>query len=317
MSAEQTSTREQIAHDLPIYHRTLTDIKQQADVLNKQVQELLEKVRAGDFDMKDGITLLHVKNLSMMQYNANAVRIVGQKVAGESLQEGDAVWRSVEQRVVLEKIVPLEKKIRYQIDKIIAEGGADKANKLSHTGGVDDGFSDGDSDEENSDGDEDDEGGDVDDVAVGAADSMYRAPRLAAEKYDENMTGGKQARLKRQHDRAVANSSVIRDLLQGTTDEPEEISNGNSERMKHVRVEQETVAYEEVNYTRVQASKKTKHAKLQAHRTSGLNEITHFGGSFLYSNKKDGVEGPKVAGQKRRKSGGRGRKGGAKKKQKK
>ena len=52
-------------------------------------------------------------------YLINLVQLMSVKVSGQSIKDSPYIDSLIELRVVLEKIRPLEKKLRYQIDKLL------------------------------------------------------------------------------------------------------------------------------------------------------------------------------------------------------
>ena len=68
---------------------------------------------------EEGIGLLHLKNLQMSEYLSNLVYLALRKSHGKSISGEPAIDRIVEQRTVLEKIRPMEKKLKVGIVKSI------------------------------------------------------------------------------------------------------------------------------------------------------------------------------------------------------
>jgi len=67
----------------------------------------------------NGVSLLDVKNIGLLQYITNLAFLIHIKLDGKPLSEHSVVMNLVELRVVLEKIKPIEQKLKYQIDKLI------------------------------------------------------------------------------------------------------------------------------------------------------------------------------------------------------
>merc|ERR1712012_451178 len=110
---------ENIARDLPKFQNYLTEIKKLADDLNTSLQETLKNVQDEKSSIRNGVSLLDVKYHALLQYVVDLVALINCKVTGENIVQFDFVTRIVENRVVLEKLRPLEKKLQYQIDKIL------------------------------------------------------------------------------------------------------------------------------------------------------------------------------------------------------
>ncbi|KAI0303537.1 hypothetical protein B0F90DRAFT_1667393 [Multifurca ochricompacta] len=109
------------------------------------VRELIQVLRekqqnTSDFDFKDGISLLSLKNELLLSYMQSRVLLHSHRVLGHSLtirspplepfnslergrrgaDAGDLVDSMIETRIVLEKIKLLESKMRYQIEKLVS-----------------------------------------------------------------------------------------------------------------------------------------------------------------------------------------------------
>ena len=68
----------------------------------------------------------------MSQYLADLILVAGHQLNGKSIKESDLVNRLIEERVTLERIRPLEDKLKYKIDKLtkLAQGNIDKNDPL-------------------------------------------------------------------------------------------------------------------------------------------------------------------------------------------
>ncbi|GAA5998061.1 small subunit rRNA maturation protein LCP5 [Rhodotorula paludigena] len=76
-----------------------------------------------DLDYSSGISLLSLKNHVLVSYLQHLVALFSLKLAGRSLTDtdgpADVVAHLVKLRVVLEKIVPLEQRLKYQVEKLV------------------------------------------------------------------------------------------------------------------------------------------------------------------------------------------------------
>ena len=68
----------------------------------------------------------------MAQYLADLISVTGHQLNGKSIEGSTLVNRLIEERVTLERIRPLEEKLKYKIDKLtkIAHGNIDKNDPL-------------------------------------------------------------------------------------------------------------------------------------------------------------------------------------------
>ncbi|KAL8291878.1 hypothetical protein RQP46_002136 [Phenoliferia psychrophenolica] len=252
----------------------------------EKVKTLLADVRAGVSTVKDsvhswrernktsseltyasGISLLSLKNHLLLSYLHHLLAIFSFKLNGQSLASPSSssspsvVDALVRLRVVLEKIGPLEGKLKYQIEKLVrradqaADGGNDEdvandplafrpnpSNLVLDRHGSDDDVSD---------------RGGSDDDAYNARAGIYRPPRVAAMPYTEGAPKGKKAK-------RVLPSHMISDMsagLSGSTPYGEStsglsvtvdpsLSSGTARHLAQVE------AYELENFTRMRMSKK-------------------------------------------------------------
>jgi len=268
-------------------------------------------------DREEGIGLLHLKNLEMVDYMSNCLYLALRKSHGKSIAGDNAIERIVENRTVLEKIRPMEKKLKYQIDKYIrladhADASENdplhfKPNLASLAAG---------SDDEEEDGDADSDGGDK---RTGEGKKYVvpkHVPALCPEdevaRADAEREG--EARAKKQK----LSKAIVEDLKRQYLDTPEEEFNHSDHlKAKQLADMRERTRYEEDNYMRLPAlskKEKHKHRKSMTTVTSVGKELTYFGSNNFFN---EGAGGQTPSGGKKRKQASSGKKGSAKKKFKK
>ncbi|PVG02170.1 hypothetical protein CPB86DRAFT_804857 [Serendipita vermifera] len=160
------------------------------------VKTLLEKRNTEDFDIKDGISLLSLKNQVMISYIHALTLLSSHRVLGHSLLDrtpptqpfqhpqreprgskaGDLVDSLIEGRVILEKEKVLETRMRYQIDKLVRAAAGPTSNRetedpLSFRPNPDNFIQP-----------EDEHGNDGE---ASGADEVYRPPKVAPMPYNE------------------------------------------------------------------------------------------------------------------------------------
>merc|ERR1719309_1598885 len=69
--------------------------------------------------LSHGIDFLDIKNGLLAEYNTNLAYLVMKKTRGELIEGDKAVERLCYLRTLLEKIRPIENKLKYQIDKFV------------------------------------------------------------------------------------------------------------------------------------------------------------------------------------------------------
>lgn len=202
---------------------------------------------------EEGISLLQAKSATLMRYNRNLVRLAQARVKGKTIES--IAEKLVQDWVALEKIRPLERKLRHQIDKLL--------KTASRKGSTNAGDADRhrpdpsalvfDSDADGSAGEED--------------DGVYRPPRIAEVIYD---AGGekKAARERKERERAQARamrSEGVREMLAEVKGLPEEIRDDemggtqkNAAVQRLLREDEKRRKYEEENFTRLNVTRKDK-----------------------------------------------------------
>lgn len=302
--------------DLPLHLGLCRETASEAEKAAVLLQKLREKMSHAQEDEEpptsDGLSFLELKNLLMVDYLSDLTLLLLTKSHGKSITSSESVDRLVTLRTVLEKMRPIERKLKYQIDKAVkiassaddAEGASDplsfKANPANLMSKLGDDNDDDDSE------DEDDEDGSGDGKKkVG----KYMVPKHVPTFYEEDKTTEdleeeKSAKKKK----SLLSKGLIEDLKRQHMDTPEEIHEREGfTRRKQINDMKERQRYEEDHFIRLPVSKKMKHSAKQMSTIGSIgDEVTAFGSSFGGSSSK--------TGGKKRKGGGGFKKGSAKKK---
>lgn len=81
------------------------------------IQDELDKREEGDF--KDGLSFLDMKNDTLLSYMIDLCNIVLLKVRNQSIEGHQSVERTIEYRVILDKIKTIDQRLAYQLNKLI------------------------------------------------------------------------------------------------------------------------------------------------------------------------------------------------------
>jgi len=273
------------------------------------IDSLNKKVGNADFETKDGLSFLELKNHVMLDYMANLTYVMLRKCSGKSINGEKAIERICEDRTVLEKMKPTEKKLRYQIDKAlkIAESGQMSSNDplnfrpnlsaLKNEGSDDD------------DADSDDESGDEATTSKTNKVGKYVPPKNVPA-FDAGDKETLERNEEEQNKKRSLSKSIMEDLRRQHSDMPDEEHSNVHDTMRAQQIAKmkERIQYEEDNFMRLPLTKKDKHKRNQMTTDGRLgDELTYFGESSFND------KGPK-----KRKSGSGGKsKGAARKKFKK
>lgn len=120
--------------DLALFQSTLASITKSAE----SVANLLGE-NANDLpEYSNGISLLSLKNSVLLSYIHNVTLLALCRLEGRSLEHDAQVRKTllerlIRERVILEKIKPLEARLKYQVDKLVKK--AENADRIEAEGG--------------------------------------------------------------------------------------------------------------------------------------------------------------------------------------
>jgi len=287
--------------ELKDFEQLIEEVQNHSSESKSIINTITKKVQDEDFRTKEGLSFLEMKNHVMLDYLSNLTYVMLRKCSGKSINNEKAIERICEDRTVLEKIKPIEKKLKYQIDKalkVCETGELSKDDPLNHRPNLD-AFK-GDSDSNESDEEENDS-----QAAKSNKSGKYVPPKNVPAFVDDAETLEKNEE-ERQKKRSLS-KSILEDLRRQHSDLPdEEHTSVDTMRAKQIAQMKERIRYEEDNYTRLPLTKKDKHKRRQMTTMGTLgDELTYFGENNFFNEPKD----------KKRKSGGRfASKGAARKK---
>ncbi|XP_066484758.1 neuroguidin [Tiliqua scincoides] len=270
--------QERIEADLPAALNLLKSLQEQVVAVTHHVQSLAEKVRAGAYPTEKGLSFLEVKDQLLLHYLQDLSHLVLEKTLGHPVADHPALMRLVETRTVLEKMRPIDQKLKYQVDKLVkaavtgALGENDPLRFKPNPHNLMSKLSDS-------------EEGEDEDAADGTQTSgkktskggirKYVPPRLVPVHYDETATEREKKMLEQAKRRALS-SSVIRELKEQYSDAPEEVREGRyAHSNRQSREDEHRTNYEESMMVRLNVSRKEKARRRQV--GSQLSSLTHFG----------------------------------------
>jgi len=216
-----------------------------------EAKESINKIANKEYNTSKGISLLDIKCHTLMSYLGDLAHVILKKSKFESIKDDASIERLVEQRTVLERIRPLEFKIKYQIDKLVktALSGFVDPNDPDRFRATIDGLADADDNEE-------DEQSDADEAEGRSLkktkDVVYVVPKVTAVPYDgdESRAVKRQKEYERAKKRALQ-SSVMQELREEYADTPVEMQiNTVGLKNKQSKYDYERQKYEEDYFTR-------------------------------------------------------------------
>lgn len=247
--------------DLPQAVNLLKEMNMNVQQVSQLVDNMLIRVKSGEMSTDKGLNFLEMKYQMLLSYLINLTYIVLRKCSGERIESDPSIDRLIEIRTVLEKIRPIDSKLKYQIDKLVKTAvvgsteddpqsyHANPANLVSKL-----------EDSEDDSSDASDEGRDKKEKS--SKSNVYVPPKLAAVHYDDG--GSRLDNEKRNKERSkkqFLNSSVMRELREEYSEAPLEVSSGNHVKHSISKYEQEKTEYEESYLTRLPVTKAEKNRR--------------------------------------------------------
>ncbi|XP_053343953.1 neuroguidin [Clarias gariepinus] len=278
---------EVIQDDLPKAVQLLNTLTQQVAFVTSHVRDLIKKVQSKTYPTSKGLSFLDLRYQLLLFYLQDVAHLISVKAEGQSLKDNGAIHRLVTIRTVLEKMRPLDQKLKYQIDKLVrtaVTGSLAENDPLHFRPNPENLISKLDQSEESDDDDDDGGGGErnkQDSGKKGTTKSRrYIPPKIAPMHYDGDLTeADRQKELVEKRKKAAFRSSVIGELRQQYSDAPEEIRDRQDfQTERDIREEQHRKNYEESMMVRLSVSRDQKAKKRRMMgMSSQLNSITHFG----------------------------------------
>ncbi|XP_049653551.1 LOW QUALITY PROTEIN: neuroguidin [Accipiter gentilis] len=232
---------------------------------------LLGRVRGGRLRTEKGVSLLEVRAQALLQYLQDLALLLGTKARGGALGGLPALPRLLETRLVLEKLRPIEHRLKYQLEKLLQAamtGGRgdndplrfrpDPANMAAQE-------------------EEEEEEGQGGAKAPGLGGGRrYVPPRLVPVQYDA-VGQEREQRAREAARRRALSSSVIRELREELSEAPQELG-GAGGAFPPPRASRLRTQYEEAMLVRLSETKRERAKRRQAAAAGGgLAAITHFG----------------------------------------
>ncbi|XP_007260178.2 neuroguidin [Astyanax mexicanus] len=272
-----------VGDDLPKAVQLLNTLTEQVVSVTSHVWDLIKKVQGQANQMSKGLSFLDLRYHLLLFYLQDLTHLISLKSEGHSLKDSAAVHRLVTIRTVLEKMRPLDQKLKYQIDKLVrtAVTGSLAANDPLHFRPNPENLASKLSEAEDSDDDVDDDhepGDEKDDQKTGLG-RKYVPPKIAPMHYGGDMTeSDRQKDFADKQRKAALRSSVIQELRRQYSDAPEEIRDRQDfQTDREIQEDRHRKNYEESMMVRLSLTREQKAKKRRmVGMTSQLGNITHF-----------------------------------------
>uniref|UniRef100_A0A1B0D5Z0 Uncharacterized protein n=1 Tax=Phlebotomus papatasi TaxID=29031 RepID=A0A1B0D5Z0_PHLPP len=260
-----------VGQDLPQAMQLLGEMNNHVKQVSDLVENMLQKVKSGEMSTEYGLSFLEIKYHMLLTYLINLTYVVLRKCSGQTIENDPSIDRLIEIRTVLEKIRPIDHKLRYQIDKLVktaqvtpSSGGTLRAN-LGHAVTPLPEESAQTHESEESEDDEAEEEKNRKRPTKAGSSGVYVPPKLIPMYYDEDE--GKVDRNRKQIERAKKRSlgmSIIEDLKEEYLDTPVEISGTSRAQQMFSRAQKEKEEFEETYLTRTLGDELTRFGDMSA-----------------------------------------------------
>ncbi len=262
--------RHLVLADAPELMSLLDDLKLRTKECNDVLLPALDKAKSVNITSA-GLSYLEAKTQLMLSYCSNIIVYLMLKADGRSVADHPVMRKLLECRLLIDKLRPIDGKLKYQIDKLLRACQTENDADMSFKPALGD--------------DSDDEADHVDKKSIVAAkfgaadkdDAVYKAPRITAVHFDEGKD--KSAKKQRAEERKLKKQSqsvMVRVLRQEFSDLPEEAGNIGSHKDLADDREAEIRAYEEERMMRVTLSKKDKSLLKRKHRIGTFDDFDDF-----------------------------------------
>lgn len=111
-----------IERDAPELLALLAELTESLQEVRSRVGPVLQQVQGGQLATAEGLSYLEAKHLLLLSYCTHIVFYVLLKAEGAPVTTHPVISRLLQLRTTLEKLRPIDKKLAYQIDKLLAAG---------------------------------------------------------------------------------------------------------------------------------------------------------------------------------------------------
>eukprot|EP00742_Colponemidia_sp_Colp-10_P005701 GILJ01006094.1.p1 GENE.GILJ01006094.1~~GILJ01006094.1.p1 ORF type:complete len:583 (-),score=152.42 GILJ01006094.1:122-1870(-) len=278
-----------VKRDSPELLQLLQEFKGKIEELKSQIEPLTTRVKNNELLTAKGVSYLEVKLHLLLTYCINLSFYLVLKAEGKSIKDHPVIGQLVHIRTILEKLRPLDQKLKYQLDKLLtmpteavvsngngasAEASADPLRFKPNVRALD---------------------SKINDSMREDSDEVYKAPKMAAVQFEEvDAATKKQQRDLDRLKRKAAKSQILRDLREELSEKPEEISEKTNIHNYVDDEEEHRNRFEEENFVRVQVSRKdkklSKRKALEATKLHSYEDFADFGDLLQQEKEEDAAD---------------------------
>ena len=128
-AATAEARRAAVLRDAPELQSLLEDLTASFDEVRARTAPLLAELQAGGLATAEGLSYLETKHMLLLTYCVHSLFYVLLKLEGRPVKEHPVVTRLLEAKTFLEKLRPIDKRLRPQLERLL------RAQALAAQGG--------------------------------------------------------------------------------------------------------------------------------------------------------------------------------------
>lgn len=288
---------EHLARETPQLITSLKEIKDRLDAVRSNVLALTQKIKQNQLPTAEGMSYLETKHLLLLNYCQSIVYYVLRKAKGMSIEDHPVVRSLIENRLFLEKIRPIDKKLDYQVQKLI-RAAAGLTEQTIHAHEEQKGAESGEEDPLRYRSNHDMLVNKTSQVQQSGS-GVYRPPKFAPTSMDnDKLSKEEKQAIRRDKEllRRTKESSYMKEFMDNFEDRPEEVrlivGSESKELSRYIAKREEQSRQEEELFTRAPITKREKKAEKYMKKSNGLlsltDEIFNDFGTFPSEEKEEG-----------------------------
>jgi U3 small nucleolar ribonucleoprotein protein LCP5 len=247
----------------------LKDLKEKIEEVKSKLKPLEKKIEDEDFELSKGISFLDVKYNVMLSYIINLSYYFMLKLNGQKIENHPVIEQLIKERTILEKMKPLELKLKYQIDKLVKMANGSISSELQDPLQ----FKPNPKNMINSEDEEDQKDKDSEET------KLYRPPKIVPMHFEEKPISRNIGELSKREQRRAAKSRLLRDLQEQYDSRPEELTAAGTGYGLHevaTKMDEkllEKQRYEEENFMRFTLTREEKKARKRMNKRRGVMSL--------------------------------------------
>lgn len=273
-SLSRQEKMELISKDSPELLLLLDSFNANMEEIRDRLAPLIERARARHIPTSKGMSYLEIKYHLLLNYCTNICFYLLLKAEGQSVKNHPVIEHLARTRTVIDRLKPLDQKLKYQIDKLLKVAAQGEANiqsdpKLSHRANIKGFMPVGEEDEDSMDDmdDMEEEEGENGESTLGAKLDKYVAPKFAP-------TGDREEKRRLRAEKKARSGAMAEYLIDEFGERPREHSLASGPKDKSLReAASERARYEEDNFVRLGLTKKEKKGLRAAANSQFVDEF--------------------------------------------